>query len=82
MNKSKYTTTRFEIDGKFFVEVYPNGDKINFDLSAEGVGFKINMFAIDKKKCPEKHWEEIIETHIDEYLEMFIEDFGEALEEE
>ena len=82
MQKTKYTITRFEIDGKFFVEVHPIEDKVHFDLSAEGVGFKINMFTLPKEDCPEDIWEEIIEEHLDDYLEMFIEDFGEVLEEE
>lgn len=77
MNKTTYTTTRFDIDKGFYVEVSPN---INFDgenmydfvLCLEGYGIKEFMFGLLAEDCIEESWEEIIKNNIDAYIEIFI----------
>ena len=71
MKRSTYTTTRFDIDDDFYVEVSPNGDKFEFVLCMENYGIKSFMFGLYKKDCPEEIWEEIIESNVENYIDDF-----------
>lgn len=71
MNKTTYTTTRFDINDDFYVEVSPNGDLIDFVLCMEDYGIKSHMFGIHKKNCPEEIWEKLIENDIEEHIDNF-----------
>ncbi len=71
MKKSTYTTTRFDIDDDFYVEVSPNKDMFEFVLCMENYGIKSFMFGLYKKDCPEEMWEEMIENNVEDYIDSF-----------
>lgn len=79
MKKTTYTTTRFDIDNEFYVEVTPDTDlygreTFEFVLCMRNYGIKSFMFGLYKKDCPEDNWEEIIMANIEDYIESFLED--------
>lgn len=79
MKKTTYTTTRFNIDNEFYVEVSPDTnlhgeEMIEFVLCMRNYGMKSFMFGLHKKDCPEDIWEEIIMANIEDYIESFLED--------
>jgi hypothetical protein len=71
MNKTTYTTTRFDVNDDFYVEVSPNGDWIEFVLCMKGYGMKSHMFGMHKKDCSEEIWEQLIENDIEEHIDNF-----------
>lgn len=79
MKKTTYTTTRFDIDGEFYVEVSPDTDLLGremfeFVLCKRNYGIKSFMVGLYKRDCPEDTWEEIIMENIKECIERFVED--------
>ena len=74
MKKSTYTTTRFDVDKKFYVEVSPNEDIFEFVLCRDNYKIKSYMFGLLKEDCPEEKWEEIIKNNVIDYIIMFLND--------
>ena len=84
MKKTMYTTTRYDYEEGYYVEVSPShdpkGEAMNdFNLCLEGYGIKLFMFGLYAKDCTPNEWEEIIENNIDDYIEDF-EEHMECLE--
>lgn len=78
MKKTIYTTTRFDIDNEFYVEVSPGTnlrgeEMIEFVLCMQNYGMKFFMFGLHKEYCSEDTWEEIIMENIKDYIELFLE---------
>lgn len=79
MKKTTYTTTRFDIENDFYVEVIPSTDNEgkamhDFFLCKEDCGLKELMFGLYAKDCPPDKWERMIEVNVDDYIETFIND--------
>lgn len=79
MKRTTYMTTRFDTEknlfgNKFYVEVSPNEEVLEFFLCLEDYEYKSFMFGLNKKDCTEDMWEEIIENNIEGYIDMFIDD--------
>lgn len=80
MKKTTYTVTRFDIDDEFYVEVSPYSDNdgkemFDFVLCREGYGIKDSMFGLYADACPPSMWEEMIEGNVDEYIEIYLENW-------
>ena len=76
MKKTMYTTTRYDYEDGYYVEVSPSYDPkgepmYDFNLCLEGYGIKLFMFGLYTKDCSSDMWEEIIENNIDDYIEEF-----------
>ena len=71
MNKTTYTTTRFDVDDDFYVEVSPNEDCFDFVLCMNNYGLKLHMFGVCSKEFPESTWEKMIEELVDGYIDVF-----------
>ena len=74
MNKTTYTTTRFDVNDEFYVEVSPDGEVIDFFLCMQDCGIKTYMFGFDKNDCPEDMWEQLIEDNVEDYIKEFLKD--------
>ena len=80
MKKTKYITTRYDVNDDFYVEVSPNGDVIEFVLCMKNYGIKSYMFGLCKKDCPKKNWEEMIKNSIGNYIDDFYSDIYNVFE--
>jgi hypothetical protein len=74
MKKSTYTITRFDVDDRFYVEVSPNKDMFDFVLCMENYGIKFFMLGLYKKDCPKEIWEEIIESNVEYWISIFLDE--------
>lgn len=75
MNKTTYTTTRFNVSDDFYVEVSEEKNIINFVLCRENFGVKSFMFGLNKKDAPPETWEELIKNNVYDYIPDFINEF-------
>lgn len=77
MQKTTYTTTRFDIGKNFFVEINYNtkNEVYDFVLCHEEYGVKMHMLGLMTKDAPENSWEDIIRTNIDKYVQIYTEEY-------
>ena len=71
MNKTTYTTTRFDVSDDFYVEVSEEKNTTNFVLCHENFGIKTFMFGLSTKHCPSETWEELIINNVNDYIPLF-----------
>ena len=71
MNKTTYTTTRFDVDDDFYVEVSPNEDNFDFVLCMNNYDLKYCMFRLDNKEFTERKWEKLIKELVGGYIDDF-----------
>lgn len=79
MNKSTYTTTRFDVgNDRFYVEVSPvkldGDDMVEFYLCKEDYGIKNYMFGMFASECPESDWENEILKDINDHITGYYND--------
>ena len=74
MKKTTYTTTRFNVDKSFYVEISYNkkNEAYDFVLCHEKYGVKMLMFSLD---APESSWEDIIRADIDNCVRIYAEEY-------
>ena len=72
MNKTTYTTTRFEIIKKFYFDIVERGCMVDFYLCMEDYDtLRINVFSVSKDTCPESEWENFIERNMEDSICTF-----------
>lgn len=80
MKKTTYTTTRFDLNDDFYVEVSPNGEMIEFILCMKNYGLKSFIVGYYKKDCPEENWENIILLEHKNAINHFMDDIYDVFE--
>lgn len=80
MKKTTYTTTRFEVNEAFYVEVSPNEDMIEFVLCMRDYCLKCLMFSYCAEDCPEDIWERLINEEVKEHITSFLNEIYDVFE--